>query len=577
MGLIRVLPPEVVSQIAAGEVVERPASVIKELIENSLDAGARNISVRLEEAGKTMIQVCDDGCGMDPDDAVACFQRHATSKIRTPDDLIRIRTLGFRGEALPSIAAVSRMELLTRAHGKDEGVKVIVEGGAVRDVQPAGCPVGTTVTVRNLFFNTPARLKFLRSTGSEMNQILATLIRIPLAFPSVSLVAFQGDRELFRHSATDDLKSVLIPALGRDIAAQMLWVDYYSQPYRVRGFLSPLSVTRPTRSHQWFFVNNRYVRSKALSTALSHAYDGLIREDRHPLAIVYLDLPCDLVDVNVHPAKLEVRFSREQEVQSVLVEAIRSVLVSALTPVASPLQVVTPEPTPSPSRELAQFRALLRARFGRGSEQTSQEAVPPPPRRLATPKPARLTAIAQWSASYILAEGAGGELFIVSQHRAHEKYLYDLMVRKMQDKEVPRQELIVPLHLELGQLQSHFVRCHLSTLKRAGFVLDPFGGSSFLVRSIPTILARLDYEKLVTDLIDEISFGGTATAEDLFGEILATVACRAAIRAGEPLSRAEMQRLLDDLLTVDNPSLCPHGQPVMIAITREELDRRFER
>ncbi|MCS7223468.1 MAG: DNA mismatch repair endonuclease MutL [Armatimonadetes bacterium] len=580
MGRINVLPPEVVSQIAAGEVIERPASVVKELIENSIDAGARRILVRLEDGGRKLIAVSDDGCGMEPEDAVAAFQRHATSKIRTPDDLLRVTTMGFRGEALPSIAAVSQVELITRSPDQDQGVRVEVEGGVIKSVETAAGPVGTIVSVRNLFFNTPARLKFLRSGASETNQILAVLTRIPLSFPQVTLLAQQGEREIFCYHSSEDPRASVAAAVGKDCAYQLVPITLSRSPYRIWGFASPPSLTRPNRSHQWFFVNRRFVRSRLIAGAVTHAYHGLIPDDRQPIVILHLEVPPELLDVNVHPAKLEVRFHREGDIQQLIVDAIRSALTAGVPSVLSPLQVVATSPATTSTPELTQFRALLRSKFDRTPPSPAQpfqdpQTVATP--RLSSVRPSRLTAVAQLAGAYILAEGPEGTLFIVSQHRAHERYLFDQIIQKMEGDEVLRQNLIVPFHLEVGQSQWNFVHAHLGILKKAGFVLEPFGRSSFLVRTIPALFARLDYQQFVADLIDELSAGDWKGKTDLFRGVLATVACRAAIKAGDPLSLPEMQKLLDDLLTLDAPALCPHGQPVLIAITKDELDRRFER
>lgn len=635
MGRIIVLPPDVASQIAAGEVVERPASVVKELIENSIDAGATRITVRVEDGGKKLIRVTDDGCGMDAEDAVLAFQRHATSKIRDANDLWRITTMGFRGEALPSIAAVSRVELITRPPNSQQGTRVVIEGGILQTVEPIGCPQGTTVTVTGLFFNTPARLKFLKAPSTEFAHIAEVVSRYILAFPEVSFTLFHGDREVLRHVPTGDHRSALAEVLGRELAQQLLPVNYHEPPYTVRGFVSPPTLSKPTRSHQWFFVNNRFVKNKTLATAVSHAYHGFIPEGRQPVAVLFLDLPPELVDVNVHPAKIEVRFRKESEVQAIVVRAIREALVAGqVVPVVSlpskptveaqeTLTLRPPESAqPRPRdfhRELADFRTLLRLRFGRAEQTSLQQEKPlaqqqvqaeaiqpaektetvevqkavevqqlstihlrqaPKPQPATLPliqRPSSLTPIKQLAATYILAENEQGDLFIISQHRAHERILFEQLLKQAELDEVLRQGLVVPFTINLGQAQAAFVESNLVVLKRVGFELEPFGRNTFLVRTVPAAIAQHDYEQLLHDLIDELTAGELPTTGELYHDLLAAIACKAAVKAGDVLSHEEMQRLLDDLLTLENPTLCPHGQPILIALTKSELDKRFER
>jgi DNA mismatch repair protein MutL len=615
VGRINPLPPEVASQIAAGEVVERPASVVKELVENALDAGATRIAIRADEGGKKLIGVTDDGCGMDSDDAVLAFQRHATSKIRDADDLWRIATMGFRGEALPSIAAVAHVELVTRPPDAPHGTRVIVEGGFLQTVEPVGCPIGTTVTVQRLFFNTPARLKFLKSASTEFAHIAEVVSRYILAFPEVAFTLEHNGREVMRHVPTGDERAALAEVMGRELAEQLLPMHYHEPPYTVRGFVSPPTVSKPTRSHQWFFVNRRFVRNKTLAAAISHAYHGFLPEGRQPIVVLFLELPPELVDVNVHPAKIEVRFRKEAEVQGVVVRALREALVAGQVvpsvtlspPREKPSSTLTPPLTAR--RDLTEFRQLLRVKFGRGAVPTptpspspalspqSQPTPVPSPSPSATapspflppspspalpqptsllPRPSHLVALKQLAATYILAENEQGDLFVVCQHRAHERLIFEQLHKRSEEGEVARQGLVVPFTLSLGQAQAAFVEANLSVLRKAGFELEPFGRNTFLVRAVPALLAQRDYEQLLRDLLDELT-ASQFPADELFHEVLATIACKSAIKAGDVLTQEEMQQLLDDLLTLDNPALCPHGQPILIALTKAELDRRFER
>ena len=595
--------------------MERPASVVKELVENALDAGATRIAIRADEGGKKLIGVTDDGCGMDSDDAVLAFQRHATSKIRDADDLWRIATMGFRGEALPSIAAVAHVELVTRPPDAPHGTRVIVEGGFLQTVEPVGCPIGTTVTVQRLFFNTPARLKFLKSASTEFAHIAEVVSRYILAFPEVAFTLEHNGREVMRHVPTGDERAALAEVMGRELAEQLLPMHYHEPPYTVRGFVSPPTVSKPTRSHQWFFVNRRFVRNKTLAAAISHAYHGFLPEGRQPIVVLFLELPPELVDVNVHPAKIEVRFRKEAEVQGVVVRALREALVAGQVvpsvtlspPREKPSPTLTPPPTAR--RDLTEFRQLLRVKFGRSAVPTpmpspspalspqSQPTPVPSPSPSATapspflppspspalpqptsllPRPSHLVALKQLAATYILAENEQGDLFVVCQHRAHERLIFEQLHKRSEEGEVARQGLVVPFTLSLGQAQAAFVEANLSVLRKAGFELEPFGRNTFLVRAVPALLAQRDYEQLLRDLLDELT-ASQFPADELFHEVLATIACKSAIKAGDVLTQEEMQQLLDDLLTLDNPALCPHGQPILIALTKAELDRRFER
>ncbi|HID07297.1 MAG TPA: DNA mismatch repair endonuclease MutL, partial [Armatimonadetes bacterium] len=385
---IHVLDPDVSAQIAAGEVVERPASVVKELIENALDAEAMHILIEVEAGGRQLIRVTDDGHGMSPEDAVLAFQRHATSKIRTAEDLQRILTFGFRGEALPSIAAVSHVELITREPDRDEGTKVVVDGGVVTELSTVGCPVGTSVSVRRLFYNVPARLKFMRSPTTEMNHIVDIVSKFILANPHVSFTLRHHGRDIIHHSGDatrGDMRAALITVWGRDVAREMVPIELSVPRIRIYGFVSKPSLTKSARTHQVFFVNRRWVRHHALSSAVTHAYRGMIPAERQPVCVIYIDIEPLLVDVNVHPTKIEVRFANQAEIQRLLVQAIQQALSAVqLTPtITSQPQVMKPTvASPKPSRgakerereELEAFRRLLRQKVD--GVATPQETLP---------------------------------------------------------------------------------------------------------------------------------------------------------------------------------------------------------
>ncbi|MCS7254113.1 MAG: DNA mismatch repair endonuclease MutL [Armatimonadota bacterium] len=614
---IRVLEPDVVAQIAAGEVVERPASVVKELVENSLDAGARKITVEVEAGGKRLIRVSDDGCGMSPEDAVLAFQRHATSKIRTADDLHRITTLGFRGEALPSIAAVSRVELLTREHGSDVGTKVVVEEGVIVELSSVGCPVGTIVSVHKLFHNVPARLKFLRSATSEFNQIADLLTRFILARPNVSFTLRHDGRDIIHHSVEatgGDLRSTVAIVWGSEVAKELVPVELSTPKVRILGLTSKPSLTKSSRSYQVIIVNGRCVRHHGISLAISYAYRGMIPSDRHPVCVVCIEVEPSLVDVNVHPAKIEVKFENEAEVQRLIIEAIQLTLVKV---VVSPGMALKPPASVDVhvqkrrGQKQDAFGRLLRARLFSPSDSTAtkpaqipqgaaMQAAQPSHTHDSSPQKgtqpmeqiemglqtdiscdanlliAALRPIAQLHRSYILAEAQDG-LYIISQHRAHERIIYESLCERATDRHAI-QWLITPMTLSLGQAEAKFVEEHLEVFRSIGVEIEPFGGNAFVVRSIPAVMLNQPYAQLLHDIVAELMLEQRPrTLEELADELRASIACKSAIKAGEALSMHEMERLIADLCKTSKPLLCPHGQPVMLALTTEELNRRFER
>ncbi|MCS6861629.1 MAG: DNA mismatch repair endonuclease MutL [Abditibacteriales bacterium] len=587
---ILILPEDVASKIAAGEVIERPASVVKELVENALDAGARRVEVEAVEGGKKLIRVRDDGCGMSQQDAVLAFQRHATSKIQSAEDLFRIRTLGFRGEALPSIAAIAQVEVVTREADADAGTRVVIEGGAVTDLKEVGCPPGTTVTVKNLFFNTPARLKFLKTDATEAGHISELLSRFALCHHDVAFSLVHNGQEILRSAATSDPFAAVVAIYGRETARHFLPIAYVSPSIKIRGFISKPQITRANRSHQNFFVNGRFVRSRALSRALSEGYHGSLHgHDRHPMAVVMIDLDPELVDVNVHPTKIEVRFTREWEIYSLLLKTVRETLESAqLTPhfsVPHLESAVLPSPPSSSSSpaSASSFGVALRQAWQQKAVLTqpdqppSLDAPPPPPLPTLEPKRMHLTPVGQIRNTYILAESDEG-LFIVNQHRAHERVILEQALMGADGQPIQVQRLVIPFAVTLSHREVEVVEASKEMLKGLGFDLDPFGQNSYIVRSVPLVLARCNYEEAFRDLVDElVSTATTQQLDERRKSALITMSCRSAIKAGDPLRPEEIQKLLDDLMQTESPFLCPHGQPIIISISHFELDKKFER
>lgn len=588
---IHLLQEHTVNRIAAGEVVERPASVVKELVENSIDAGARTIVVEVEQGGKRLIRVTDDGEGMSPADALLSIQRHATSKIRDAEDLQSIQTLGFRGEALPSIAAVSRFELLTKRADLDTGMRLLVENGQVVEAEECAARNGTTVTVRDLFYNTPARLKFMKSVATELSHITELMTRFALAFPETSFRLLHNGQEIFSSQGSSDPRHALLAVFGRDIARELRTIDFTEGHLHVTGYVSPPHLTRPTRALQSFFVNRRLVRHRVLSKALDDAYRTLTPEGRYPIAAIFLQVPPYSVDVNVHPTKAEVKFAHEGEVYHAVWTAVRQALLQqGMIPSASPglhsgVDVSPPaerpvagqtiwQPAPSPPQEPLPTELIRRA----GIDLTSvSSAEGRPTTRPYAEMLEGFQVLGQINRTYIIASSPRG-LLIIDQHVAHERVLYEKLTLLRHRQPVPIQHLLTPLVLHLDRRTATLLGEHLQEMQHMGFLLEPFGSDSVVLRGVPVWLGQRNVEALVRDLLDEISELSVQRHLPLTDEtLIATTACKMAVKAGDSLSHAEMTHLLQELADTENPYLCPHGRPVVLVLSIEELERRFKR
>ncbi|MFN3285439.1 MAG: DNA mismatch repair endonuclease MutL [bacterium] len=555
MPRIRVLESWLADRIAAGEVVERPASVVKELVENALDAGARRITVEFSGGGFELVRVIDDGEGMDPEDAALCLRRFATSKLSSPDDLRRIRTLGFRGEALPSIAAVSQVEILT-CDGQ-VATRVRAEGGSEPRTEPASGPRGTVVTVRRLFYNTPARRNFLRSVAREAALCLDAAERHALARPDVAFRVVRDGREVAAWPAEDPLRRAShILAVPAD---ELLAVEAQGGGVHVWGFLAPPSLARRSRSGQYFFVNRRPVTSPLLSRAVEQGARTLVFTGQHPACALYVELAPELVDPNVHPRKLEVRFADEGRVFAVVERAVRDAyrsrpLVRAV-PLAAPPTAATSPPAGWQVREPVQLGVL--------------EAEPP--RRLP-----RLRLLGQLAGTYLLAESAEG-LVVVDQHAAHERVLYERLLRD-RARGSHAQLLAAPVTVDLSPSEVAVLPEVSPLLRELGLEVEPFGGSTVLVRSVPVISDRLPPEAVLRACLREGLWDGVPTAGQRALERAASVvACHSAVRAGDALSVEEMRALLEDLERCDDPYTCFHGRPTLVVVPLDRLEGWFLR
>lgn len=625
--MIRILEDRVVNKIAAGEVVERPASVIKELVENAIDAGATDLRVELKGGGRNLIRVTDNGCGMDRDDATLCLERHATSKIRSDKDLFSIKTLGFRGEAIPSIAAVSRFELLTRPKDQPVGTRITVEGGRLVDVADAGCPAGTRITARSLFFNIPARRKFLRTVNTELSHCLEAVVRQALIRPDLDVEVTHNNQKVIRAPVVSDLLSRSADMLGKHGGA-LVPVLFDQGELTVEGLVSPVGVHKGSaQGTSYLYVNGRYVRDPVLRRAINEAYRGIVPKGRYPTVVLKIQVPPEHVDVNVHPAKTEVRFRHARDLSRILASGVRDALQRhgikqpvpvearyqpavaqpaadqqslSLQPPPAPAPLVGERPSsaPPPQPQIGQLPQMARYQplptFSAPRLQPQQPTAPPQPAPQPQPQPVApqpmgversllpvprftdLRVIGQLGLTYVLCEGAG-ELVIIDQHAAHERVTLYKLTMAERESLGGGQRLLTPQVIELTPARALALSPHTDVLSRYGLEVEPFGGQAFVVKQVPESLMKADLQQLVEDVADDLAGGGTGEpARDLIEKILATMACHNSIRAGQGLNNFEMRELLSQLDQVDF-SVCAHGRPVSIRVSPAELERRFHR
>ncbi len=597
---IHILPDTVVARIAAGEVVERPASVVKELVENAIDAGADDIRVECLESGKRLIRVTDNGSGIRADEAALAFQHHATSKLRDAEDLSHIRSLGFRGEALASIAAVSQVTCVTRHREENSGTLLRLDGGKITHQERVGRPPGTTVTVEHLFAHVPARLKFLKSNQTERSHIDNLVTRYALAYPHIRFTLIHEGRVYFQSAGSGQLRDVLVAAFGGEEAAQM--VPIASDPLAtitVSGFASLPSLDHANRSRILLFVNGRPVQDTRLAFAVIQAYHTLLTTGRYPVAVVLVQLPPEEVDVNVHPAKAEVRFRDADAVFSAVQRSVRRALLDHLQPPeapsalpeawraqlaatspaaptdaqpASPLQPQAQPPIPGSERW---ERVGIARQSSSGRWSLPAAPAPPSPAASSSSLPA-LRILGQLATTYILAEGPEG-LYLIDQHAAHERILWERAMAQLDLGQVPSQALLDPIPVTVPVSSAHLLETHLETLRAIGFEIERFGNNTFLVRSVPAIMFQDDIAAAIREIVADLEEGDAVLQRDVEAKVLRRVCKRMAIKAGRVLSLAEMQALVRDLEQCESPRTCPHGRPTMIHISVATLANEFKR
>lgn len=637
---IQILSPHLADLIAAGEVVERPASVVKELVENAFDAGARTVTVELRGGGATYLRVTDDGCGMTPEDAGIAFLRHATSKLHDAQGLEAIGTMGFRGEALAAISAVSHITLTTRRRGAPSGTHMTLDAGEIQDMYETGCPEGTTMIVRDLFYNTPARRKFLKTDRAEGAACAAAALRCALGRPDVSVRCIRDGEEIFFSPGDNKLDSCVYSLLGRELAKTLLPCESEVDGVRVHGFISSPSAGRGSRAQQHFFCNGRWIRSAALQAALEQAYRNTLLVGRFPACVLYVELSCAAVDVNVHPAKTEVKFSHERAVFDAVYYGARAALEAEKEPVATLSKTAAkPEPAPkadpflpaapsrnaapaapvfsgartyapaAPAEEAVSFRSPTASAFAAPRVTPppvftpSAPAAPQPPRPIApaapaaqgvqtalepenaeaeTPSPlaravppetppARL--IGEAMHTYILVE-KGDTLILIDKHAAHERINFDRLRQNPAD--IPSQTLLEPLPFTPDASDAEVLQQHGDTLAELGFTLEPFGRSDYILRGVPAQIDAGDALPALEEICAQLRHGAHTDAQAVRDEVLKTVACKAAIKAGWQTEPEELLRLAD-AVCAGEVKYCPHGRPVAVTLTRRELDKLFKR
>ncbi len=576
---IRLLPDHVASQIAAGEVIERPASVVKELVENALDAGSKTILIEVQGAGKRLISVLDDGAGIPAEELALAVSRHATSKLARAEDLFRIRTLGFRGEALASIGSVSRMMVESRAPTETAGSRMVVEGGSLGKQEQIGAPQGTRITVEDLFYNVPARLKFLKTDNTERRQIESLVTRYALAYPDIRWQLVVDGKPSLSTSGNGDRREVLSALYGVDIARQMLAVDFKEQDYSIHGFISPVSLTRANRRELTIFVNGRWVRDTSVTAAVLRAYHTLLMVGRYPIVTLFLEMPPEAVDVNVHPAKAEVRFREGDLVFTRVQRAVRRALL-AYSPVPELRPRLfwgnAPAPGGGEGSSAGQMAAEIPFPDGAGGGPAEPARIQIHTGTLDQDKLPLLRLVGQVAATYLIAEGPDG-LYLIDQHAAHERVLFEQLMAQHSQEKVPAQTLLEPVNVVLPPEKARLLEDQLDTLRHLGFDVEAFGPNTFTVRAIPALIVGGDPEAALNVVVEDFEDDETPLASANEARITARICKRMAVKGGQILSVEEQQALLRSLEACQSPRTCPHGRPTMIHLSADLLERQFGR
>lgn len=637
---ITVLSQDTIDKIAAGEVVERPSSVVKELVENAIDAGASAITTEIKEGGISFLRITDNGGGMDGEELPLAFLRHATSKIEKAEDLEQISSLGFRGEALSSIAAVSQVEVVSKTPYSMSGTRYIIEGGVEKSLEDVGAPEGTTILVRNLFYNVPARKKFLKTAATEAGYISSLMEQMALSHPEVSIKYMANGQLKLHTSGNNQMKDVIYKIYGREITRQLLPVEWENEFLKISGYLGKPSVSRGNRSFENYFINGRYVKDKIITRGLEDGFHGYMMQHKYPFAVLQIQMTGNGLDVNVHPSKLEVRFSKGEEVYQAVCNAVKETLgkkelIPEVTlkkrqkpqklssaskskePVPEPFeaqrrasfkpvsygQIAVPSPQPQEIKERTDYRQEKKTAPDPAASQPADlkpeepkpTALPPQtqetdpsqkpqeaqmelfsPELLTKEARSRHILIGQVFKTYWLVEYEE-KFFIIDQHAAHEKVLYEKLRKDFQEKKISSQYLSPPLILTVNIKEELLLLEHMRQFEKMGFEIEPFGSKEYSIHAVPANLYGLTGELLFRELLDSLEKEKAGQDLDIFVDRLATMACKAAVKGNHEMSRQEADRLIDELLKLDNPYHCPHGRPTIVSMSKTELERKFKR
>lgn len=609
MGIVKLLDNQTINKIAAGEVVEKPASIVKELVENSIDAGSNEITVEIEGGGINLIRISDNGNGIYKDDLDLAFLRHATSKIESHNDLNSINTLGFRGEALASIASISKVEMISRTKEETTGYKIYLEGGRLIEKQEAGAPLGTTITVKSIFYNTPARLKFLKSESREGIYITDLMQNLAFSHPEISFKYKSKGKMVFATKGDGDLKSVILSIYGRETASNLIEVKYSADIISISGFIGNSSISKSSRNYQSIFINGRYVKNKTTLAAVEQAYKSMLTINKFPLYVLHIYTNPEFIDVNVHPSKLEIKFQDEQLIFKAIYHCIRESLIS-ISPImeANNKDGVKTYADNIHGENLIQQKIdikddisykkpqIIDKNYNTIYDSFNNKAISNKTDRQfvineradtgktikidsalinKTPKFGPLAVVGQVHFTYIVAEGAD-EMYLIDQHAAHERVYYESYINEFKNSSLQSQNLIAPIVIELTFDKKQLVLENLDFLKRTGYEIDDFGGNSIALRCVPMIYGTPDRRELFLEIIENMDIKNKELV-DIIDKVIYTMACKSAIKAGDKLNYTEMIELIEKLRYCDNPYTCPHGRPTIIKMSYTELEKKFKR
>ena len=623
MAIIKLLDQATINQIAAGEVIDRPSSIVKELLENAIDACSTSVTVEIKDGGISFIRITDNGSGIAKDDIKTAFLRHSTSKIKNAVDLLSVSSLGFRGEALSSIAAVAQVELITKTKSSFVGTRYVIEGGEEKSIEDVGAPDGTTFIIRNLFYNTPARRKFLKSAKTEAGYISDIVERIAMSHPEVSIRFISGGQSKIHTSGNSKIKDVIYNIYGREITAELKEIDCKNDFMSIRGFVANPRVSRGNRTYENYFINGRFIKNNIVSKAIEEAYKPFMMQHQYPFTALYFEMNPELLDVNVHPSKMEIRFRNQQDIYSFIYESVTNVLRAT--------ELIRSETVPMPLGEIEISPILSMKKEGKNEEkknekkkesyaqpfeinrikeqvikedrpvynksvvqvvkESAKEVVPKKPDREETPKQLSLfedkllsekarpnhRIVGQVFGTYWIVE-YNQNMYIIDQHAAHEKVLYERMMRALKEKEATSQRIAPPIIISLTSKEEDMVVSHMELFEKIGYEIEHFGGSEYAVRAVPDNLFSISKKELLINMIDNLAEDTAGVSNnDLILEKIASMSCKAAVKGNTVLSYREADELIYELLTLDNPYNCPHGRPTIISMSKYEIEKKFKR